>query len=109
SSRRRHTRFSRDWSSDVCSSDLSALATSVVPVIRRVTFEAFFSRLWRLPAFSRRILPEPVTRNRFLAPECVLFFGMELLLSTCVLGESDVEAQRSTSASRLSVQRRSFF
>src|SRR5690606_39391005 len=25
SSRRRHTRFSRDWSSDVCSSDLIAL------------------------------------------------------------------------------------
>src|SRR5690606_41094193 len=27
SSRRRHTRFSRDWSSDVCSSDLSPMAT----------------------------------------------------------------------------------
>src|SRR5690606_40968660 len=27
SSSRRHTSFSRDWSSDVCSSDLSALAT----------------------------------------------------------------------------------
>src|SRR5690606_39305437 len=26
SSRRRHTRFSRDWSSDVCSSDLHAVA-----------------------------------------------------------------------------------
>src|SRR5690606_8352712 len=26
SSRRRHTRFSRDWSSDVCSSDLSTLS-----------------------------------------------------------------------------------
>src|SRR5690606_39707792 len=26
SSRRRHTRFSRDWSSDVCSSDLPRLA-----------------------------------------------------------------------------------
>src|SRR5690606_39703038 len=25
SSRRRHTRFSRDWSSDVCSSDLEAM------------------------------------------------------------------------------------
>src|SRR5690606_39509593 len=25
-SRRRHTRFSRDWSSDVCSSDLSGLS-----------------------------------------------------------------------------------
>src|SRR5690606_40777989 len=28
SSRRRHTRFSRDWSSDVCSSDLSLAHTS---------------------------------------------------------------------------------
>src|SRR5690606_14269422 len=28
SSRRRHTRFSRDWSSDVCSSDLGARLTS---------------------------------------------------------------------------------
>src|SRR5690606_39924142 len=27
SSRRRHTRFSRDWSSDVCSSDLKKTAT----------------------------------------------------------------------------------
>src|SRR5690606_40412809 len=27
SSRRRHTRFSRDWSSDVCSSDLESLHT----------------------------------------------------------------------------------
>src|SRR5690606_39993815 len=28
SSRRRHTRFSRDWSSDVCSSDLGQCATT---------------------------------------------------------------------------------
>src|SRR6266511_2925104 len=34
SSRRRHTRFSRDWSSDVCSSDLSE-----VPVTRRKPLE----------------------------------------------------------------------
>src|SRR5690606_40701429 len=27
SSRRRHTRFSRDWSSDVCSSDLARVAS----------------------------------------------------------------------------------
>src|SRR5690606_40069957 len=31
SSRRRHTRFSRDWSSDVCSSDLS--------ICRQISFE----------------------------------------------------------------------
>src|SRR5690606_39872315 len=30
SSRRRHTSFSRDWSSDVCSSDLTATAPPVV-------------------------------------------------------------------------------
>src|SRR5690606_40797600 len=30
SSRRRHTRFSRDWSSDVCSSDLGATLDAVV-------------------------------------------------------------------------------
>src|SRR5690606_39630599 len=29
SSRRRHTRFSRDWSSDVCSSDLQQASTAV--------------------------------------------------------------------------------
>src|SRR3989449_10129559 len=34
SSRRRHTRCSRDWSSDVCSSDLDVLAP--LPVLRLV-------------------------------------------------------------------------
>src|SRR3954453_4416738 len=57
----------------------STLETSVVPDIRRVTLEAFFSRLWRSPVFWRRILPDPVTRMRLLAPECVLFFGMSVL------------------------------
>src|SRR5690606_2286402 len=33
SSRRRHTRFSRDWSSDVCSSDLAIRHTPRVPNI----------------------------------------------------------------------------
>src|SRR5690606_39464906 len=31
SSRRRHTRFSRDWSSDVCSSDLASVAMHYLP------------------------------------------------------------------------------
>src|SRR5690606_40818243 len=31
SSRRRHTRFSRDWSSDVCSSDLYDFSTNRLP------------------------------------------------------------------------------
>src|SRR5690606_39752942 len=31
SSRRRHTRFSRDWSSDVCSSDLRGKSRKITP------------------------------------------------------------------------------
>src|SRR5690606_40802439 len=35
SSRRRHTRFSRDWSSDVCSSDLKSATTLEMSLISR--------------------------------------------------------------------------
>src|SRR5690606_40894990 len=34
SSRRRHTRFSRDWSSDVCSSDLGTLPVARLSIDR---------------------------------------------------------------------------
>src|SRR5690606_17277056 len=40
SSRRRHTRFSRDWSSDVCSSDLQYLMSEDRPEYERVLDEA---------------------------------------------------------------------
>src|SRR5690606_40506134 len=36
SSRRRHTRFSRDWSSDVCSSDLSGTLNEEVLISRKL-------------------------------------------------------------------------
>src|SRR5690606_40896307 len=38
SSRRRHTRFSRDWSSDVCSSDLRLLAGSGSKIVPGTNF-----------------------------------------------------------------------
>src|SRR5690606_40992551 len=37
SSRRRHTRFSRDWSSDVCSSDLAFVVTDTDDTFARDT------------------------------------------------------------------------
>src|SRR5690606_39381971 len=37
SSRRRHTRFSRDWSSDVCSSDLNGLGGAGFPTAVKLT------------------------------------------------------------------------
>src|SRR5690606_41148473 len=36
SSRRRHTRFSRDWSSDVCSSDLMTFTITPFVILMRV-------------------------------------------------------------------------
>src|SRR5690606_41098065 len=55
SSRRRHTRFSRDWSSDVCSSDLS-------PRPHLIGFAA----LGALPALFGRFHP-PEERGRIVA------------------------------------------
>src|SRR5699024_11829301 len=40
SSRRRHTRSKRDWSSDVCSSDLSIDGILQIPVIDSVDFSS---------------------------------------------------------------------
>src|SRR5690606_39346976 len=53
SSRRRHTSFSRDWSSDVCSSDLAAAPEPIPrpePLLRR---GAYFSPCADLPAPQR--------------------------------------------------------
>src|SRR5699024_6016249 len=42
SSRRRHTRSKRDWSSDVCSSDLMEGITSLLPLIAIIAVFYFF-------------------------------------------------------------------
>src|SRR5207302_6815083 len=39
---RRHTRFSRDWSSDVCSSDLGFDKVVVVVRVQRIAFDGVF-------------------------------------------------------------------
>src|SRR5439155_4746479 len=61
SSRRRHTRWPRDWSSDVCSSDL-------LPGVGRSTAAPVTS----LPPFAT-----PVSR----APDSVIVLGPSLLIS----------------------------
>ena len=42
----------------------------------RLRFFDFDVMMCAWNAFSRLILPEPVTENLFFAPECVLIFGM---------------------------------
>src|SRR3712207_5144659 len=71
SSRRRHTRYWRDWSSDVCSSDLGA---TVLPVPRDVVRDpaellAFVEQeqptIWRsVPSLWERVLAEIEKRSK---------------------------------------------
>src|SRR5690606_40546349 len=78
SSRRRHTRFSRDWSSDVCSSDLKsivrdALVTSVTcslpPVSFQISQESTVPKA-RSPASARARAPWTLSRiHLILVPE----------------------------------------
>src|SRR5205085_4434017 len=78
SSRRRHTRFDCDWSSDVCSSDLVVLACTHFPLL--------LSRLERLapwpvnfidpaPAIARRVveLSGPPTRDNAVPARAAFF------------------------------------
>src|SRR5699024_11572938 len=72
SSRRRHTRSKRDWSSDVCSSDLtSQVATATAPATTRYQPQG----LSTMPAITRRARPTP-TPIAALRSRPALFFGL---------------------------------
>src|SRR5690606_40810752 len=65
--RRRHTRFSRDWSSDVCSSDLPKLVQSrvelAIPVARLVVDDAA-ARRQEGPDFASEPSPDDAAGTR---------------------------------------------
>src|SRR5690606_40087007 len=61
SSRRRHTRFSRDWSSDVCSSDLTS--QNGWPVINSS------GKLKEFPYITGRVYPSAYRIFRYLCEE----------------------------------------
>src|SRR3712207_3725920 len=64
SSRRRHTRYWRDWSSDVCSSDLGDTAVAVHPDDER--YRDLVGKTLRLPLIEREI---PVVADEHVDPE----------------------------------------
>src|SRR5690606_33167695 len=67
SSRRRHTRFSRDWSSDVCSSDLPL---PVSPGMIEYGFAAYVSS--DAPALGARPVVPYATRRRMDGMMCAI-------------------------------------
>src|SRR5256886_6707506 len=70
SSRRRHTRFDCDWSSDVCSSDLR----TIIPTVRSAVSQLDNN----LPLFSMKTESEQIERSLFqerLIARLSSFFG----------------------------------
>src|SRR5690606_40537429 len=68
SSRRRHTRFSRDWSSDVCSSDL--IDNWSVEKIRRIGGDAVKVLAWYRPDASEDVIAHQQAFVRAVGAEC---------------------------------------
>src|SRR5256884_3560350 len=80
SSRRRHTRCSRDWSSDVCSSDLDGVTRD----LNRRTHELLMTTA--LPTWA-------YVWGRYLAG-LVMSLGLALLLLASILGMGRSEERR---------------
>src|SRR5690606_36751060 len=77
SSRRRHTRFSRDWSSDVCSSDL------INPIISMVGFFmiAIIGFIWYQNKTFKRTFTKPKNLSKVLGIALVGVLGISFLNS----------------------------
>src|SRR2546430_15979548 len=82
SSRRRHTRFDCDWSSDVCSSDLAGLAAQfgVAPGAGGFTPNLFAV----LP--TTRYIREQVALAHYALPPCL---GSDSTAGNLILGRSE--------------------
>src|SRR5690606_33563026 len=65
SSRRRHTRFARDWSSDVCSSDLKSTVKVDVSTLDRVEGLLRDNGIQTTGAFFEQTGPSGTVRVRF--------------------------------------------
>src|SRR5690606_40658746 len=83
SSRRRHTMFSRDWSSDVCSSDLSPLLRGWLA--RLATAGATIRTRWRWLGWQGTAarFATPDGERRIKAAATVLALGGEIGRASC--------------------------
>src|SRR5690606_34336056 len=73
---RRHTRFSRDWSSDVCSSDLEILDDSQLPIVLNLKMKREF-----LKANFGKLYGGAATRDRYEAGALINTFRDTLQVS----------------------------
>src|SRR5690606_40887477 len=89
SSRRRHTRFSRDWSSDVCSSDLPGLRSlqfgdslkQLLDALRLCREDLEMLHGKRVP-LAIKIAPDMTDEETALVGEAVFQAGMDAIIAT---------------------------
>src|SRR5689334_23596705 len=67
SSRRRHTRWNCDWSSDVCSSDLRIVEVRAMPLVAVTTADPREIRSGALGAELERVVVHALARQRVVA------------------------------------------
>src|SRR5690606_40417225 len=79
SSRRRHTRFSRDWSSDVCSSDLAAGVRGERDIaVGNIVGSNIFNLLFVLGGAAL------IAPTGMVVPPAVLTFDMPVMLAVAI-------------------------
>src|SRR5256884_2853169 len=71
SSRRRHTRCSRDWSSDVCSSDLAKMQ-KLMSAMKQMTVKPLASFSSQHEVLKQKIVPIAATRTGSSAPASMI-------------------------------------
>src|SRR5690606_39528977 len=98
SSRRRHTRFSRDWSSDVCSSDLSSAAEwdNSAIITETLALRHELAQLLGFNNYAERSLATKMAES----PRQVLDFLNELAQKSRPLAERDIQELRDFAATQ---------
>src|SRR5690606_40701515 len=103
SSRRRHTRFSRDWSSDVCSSDLNLPEPFIVAPGNRIPRCDLLRKYLELFDQDRRL--HGIDAARETQPHVIVLVGPLTMHANAEIGRASCRERVKSSGVIVTVQR----